>query len=307
MNLKLHKNARVTPSVRKEIQSSSETIAALAKKYGLSRKTVRKWRSRTGVEDKSSRPNKVNTMLTKDQEDMILFERKQYKKTLDEIYLSLRDRIPGLYPMKIYRCLKRYNLDVLPNEFLQEERKIKKFKKYAIGYLHIDVLYTPKISKERRYVFTCIDRVSKVAYVEVRKNKTKNDGKEFLQNALNFYPYPINYILTDNGEEFCYKALPKKRKTNKIHPFVMLCNQNKIQHRTIKFNHPWTNGMIERFNEKIKDNVFKRYLFENIEDLKAKLTEYINHYNFDIPLRGLEFKTPADYVKEKLNHQIKKI
>ncbi len=32
MNLNLHKNARVTPSVRKEIQDSSETIVALAKK-----------------------------------------------------------------------------------------------------------------------------------------------------------------------------------------------------------------------------------------------------------------------------------
>ncbi len=147
MNLKLHKNARTTPSIRKEIQSSSETIVALAKKYGLSRKTVRKWKNRTVIDDETSRPNKLNTMLTNDHEDMILFERKQYKKTLDEIYLSLRDRVPGLYPMKIYRCLKRYNLGVLPNEFLQAERKIKKFKKYSIGYLHIDVLYPKNLYK----------------------------------------------------------------------------------------------------------------------------------------------------------------
>jgi len=29
--------------------------------------------------------------------------------------------------------------------------------------------------------------------------------------------YKINYILTDNGFEFCYKALPKHRQRKKIH------------------------------------------------------------------------------------------
>ncbi|CEG13737.1 Integrase catalytic domain-containing protein [groundwater metagenome] len=62
MNLKLHKNARTTPSIRKEIQSSSETIVALAKKYGLSRKTVRKWKNRTVIDDETGRPNKLNRM-----------------------------------------------------------------------------------------------------------------------------------------------------------------------------------------------------------------------------------------------------
>ena len=34
-----------------------------------------------------------------------------------------------------------------------------------IGYLHIDVLYAPKINKKRWYIFTCIDRVSKIAFI----------------------------------------------------------------------------------------------------------------------------------------------
>jgi hypothetical protein len=38
--------------------------------------------------------------------------------------------------MKIYRALRRYNLGILPREFADAERKIKKFRKYGIGYLH---------------------------------------------------------------------------------------------------------------------------------------------------------------------------
>jgi hypothetical protein len=35
---------------------------------------------------------------------------------LDDIYCALMDKIPNLYRMKVYRCLKRYNLDKLPEE-----------------------------------------------------------------------------------------------------------------------------------------------------------------------------------------------
>ncbi|MBU2461991.1 hypothetical protein KKH65_03835, partial [bacterium] len=42
--------------------------------------------------------------------------------------------------------------------------------------------------------------------------------------------------------EFSFKALPKNKKTKKVHPFDTICKENKIQHRTIKFKHPWTNG-----------------------------------------------------------------
>jgi hypothetical protein len=33
-----------------------------------------------------------------------------------EFYLTLR--IPNLYPVKIYRCLKRHGLNILPDEFV---------------------------------------------------------------------------------------------------------------------------------------------------------------------------------------------
>ncbi len=37
----------------------------------------------------------------------------------------------------------------------------------------------------------------------------------------------------------------------------------------------------ERFNGKIKNNVLKKYLFSSIFELKEKLLEFINHYNFN--------------------------
>lgn len=274
---------------------------------GLSWKTVKKWKEAQGIQDKSSRPIKINTTLTPFQEDLIVFERKQFKKTIEEIFFTLELAIPDLYPMKIYRCVKRYGLNILPQEFIDAERKIKKFRKYTIGYLHIDVLYAPKIQKKRWYIFTCIDRVSKIAFVWVSERKTKEMGARFLRKALLFYPYPTHYILTDNGFEFCYDALPKGKKTKKTHPFTNICRKHRIEHRRIKFRHPWTNGMVERFNGKIKKNVLRKYLFNDVDDLKEKLAEYINKYNFTIRLKGLGYKTPADYLKITFNHSVQRI
>jgi hypothetical protein len=78
------------------------------------------------LEDKSSRPHKLNTNLTPQEEDLICFERKQFKKTIEEIFFTLEDRIPNLYPMKIYRCLKRQDLARIPSDFVKMERKTKK-------------------------------------------------------------------------------------------------------------------------------------------------------------------------------------
>lgn len=307
MQIKQHKNAKTTPALRRLISESPGSIYSISQRLGLSWKTVRKWRQRDSFEDISSRPYRLRTTLNQYQEDLILLERKKYKKTIEEIYLSLEEQIENLYPMKVYRCLVRHGLGVLPDELIMAERKIRKFRKYTIGYLHIDTLYTPKITKRRWYVFTCIDRVAKLAFIWVTERKTKEMGARFLRMVLAFYPYKIHYILTDNGFEFSYKALPKGRKTRKVHPFDQICQKHRIQHRTIKFKHPWTNGMVERFNGKIKAKVFRRFLFTGVGDLKEKLISYLNHYNFDVRLRQLDYKTPAQYLKEKHNHIVQPI
>ena len=203
--------------------------------------------------------------------------------------------------MKVYRCLKRHNLAILPGEFKDAERKIKKFRKYAIGYLRIDLLYAPKINKKRKYIFTAIDRINKIVYIMIADRKTKEQGAKFLKQSLAFYPYKIHYILTDNGLEFTYKALSKNKKTKKVHPFDQICDEHKIDHRTIKFKHPWTNGMVESFNKKIKNKILKKYLFQTIFALEDKVLDYIDDYNHNIKLKSINYKTPEQYLKEHKN------
>lgn len=305
MQLNQHRNARTTMTIRKEIQDSSLSVNALAIKYGLSWATVKKWKLANDVTDRSSRPRRINTDLSQKEEDLICFHRRQFKSTIEEIYLTISGQFTSkkIYPMKIYRCLKRYGLNVLPQELKEAERKIKKFRKYGIGYLHIDFIFTRRIDKKRYYVFTCIDRVSKLAYIKLTSSRKAIEAVRFLDEVMGYYPYRINYILTDNGSEFTDTTNRKHPfiKPKNPHAFVKKCYDNNIKLRHTKFKSPWTNGMVERFNRKIKDNVIKIKYFSSAGELAQDLVEYINKYNFKTRLRGLNYKTPIMYTKDKLN------
>jgi transposase-like protein len=59
--LQIHPNARTTPVTRAEIARSGEPTGVLARRYGVSTETVRKWRRRGASDclDRSARPHRL--------------------------------------------------------------------------------------------------------------------------------------------------------------------------------------------------------------------------------------------------------
>lgn len=55
----LHQRATTTHAIRAEIQRSTDSVAALSRRYGINPKTVRKWRSRDSVEDTRMGPRRL--------------------------------------------------------------------------------------------------------------------------------------------------------------------------------------------------------------------------------------------------------
>jgi len=66
MDIKLHKQATTAPKIRSEIQAapSSLTDSELARQYGASPATIRRWRHRDDIHDGShTRHNLLATVL----------------------------------------------------------------------------------------------------------------------------------------------------------------------------------------------------------------------------------------------------
>jgi transposase-like protein len=59
--LQIHPNARTTPAVRAEIARSGEPSGVLARRYGVSSETIRKWRKRGPDDclDHSAKPHRL--------------------------------------------------------------------------------------------------------------------------------------------------------------------------------------------------------------------------------------------------------
>ena len=70
MLITLHKNATTTPAVRAAIQQSSASEYELARQYGVSRQTIRRWRKRDSVHDASHTPHRLQTTLNAAQEEL---------------------------------------------------------------------------------------------------------------------------------------------------------------------------------------------------------------------------------------------
>jgi transposase-like protein len=111
----LHGSARTTPRVRAELQASKETSGAFARRYGLSRTTVAKWRARTTTQDAPTGPSAPHsTVHTPAEEAMIVEFRRRTLLPLDDVLGCLRDSIPKLTRSSLHRCLERHGISRLP-------------------------------------------------------------------------------------------------------------------------------------------------------------------------------------------------
>ena len=102
----------------------------------------------------------------------------------------------------------------------------------------------------------------------------------------------------DNGKELTDRlfGLRKHAPTGK-HEFDTLCNELGIDHRSTPLQSPQTNGMVERFAERIED-VLQSHHFRSGEDLNATMHRYIVLYNQQLSQSLLQSRTPLQAMND---------
>ena len=294
----LHGNAKTTPRIRKEIQDSQESLAKLAKRYGLNEKTVLYWKHAGTVEDKKCGPRVRKSVLSDLEQQAICTVRRHLKLPLDDLLILFKPKIPALTRSNLHRCLQHHGLSRLPQE--QQDKSTKPFKQYQIGYVHIDITQL-QCESGKWYLFVAIDRLTKYVYVELYQRMTQENAVQFLRNLQKECVFKITHILTDNGAQFTYNLLADHLKPKKKHPFTQLCETLGIEHRTTQFRHPWTNGQVEITNKIIKQATTKQFHYQTPDDLKIHLQTFILYYNHQRPLKSLKLKTPWQLILQCYN------
>ena len=166
--LHIHPNARTTPATRAEIARSVEPSGTVAKRYGISAETVRKWRKRGASDclDRSARPHQLPWKASGEERAIVCALRRATNFPLDDLTF-------------VWRILQAEGLNRRPK--LISDRSVKgqgTFRDYDLGFVHIDVKHLPKLQtsdrdRRKRYLFVAIDRCSRSVHLAVKDDETE--------------------------------------------------------------------------------------------------------------------------------------
>lgn len=222
---------------------------------------------------------------------MVVAFRRHTLLPLDDCLYALQPSIPHLTRSALHRCLQRHAISRLP-DVEGDKPKRHRFKPSPIGFFHIDIAEV-QTAEGKLYLFVAIDRTSKFAFTRLVEKAGKMAAAQFLRDLVAAVPCRLHTVLTDNGVPFTNHA---HHKNAFPHVFGRVCDENGIEHRLTRTNHPWTNGQVERMNRTIKDATVKRVPHDGHDQVRTHLVDFMAAYNCARRLKTLNGLTPCEYI-----------
>ncbi len=141
-----------------------------------------------------------STVLSIEEEAVVVAFRRHTLLSLDDRLYALQPTIPHLTRSSLHRCLRRHGISRLP-EVDGDKPVRKKFKRYPIGFFHIDIAEL-RTAGGKLYLFIAIDRTSKFDFVQLVERANTKIASAFLDALVEAVPYRVHTVLTDNGIQF---------------------------------------------------------------------------------------------------------
>ena len=295
-----------------------QSLILYAKKYGVTKAAIRyrtnrqyiyRWMNRydgtlQSLADRSHRPHSHPNQHTPEEikliEDM---RRRNPNAGIVVFWVKLRQRGYTRSISGLYRFLrKRGQMAVKPPNPKYIPKPYEKMT-YPGQRVQIDVKYVPASclvgqAKEDAaenggyyYQYTFLDEYSRFRYLEAFKEHSSYSSAEFIQHCVKRFPYAIECVQTDNGQEFTNRLNPQcsDKKTH----FEVTLEQLCIRHKLIKPYTPRHNGKVERSHRKDNEYFYASHTFFSFDDFRKQLAVWNRKYN-DFPMRPLNWTSPKD-------------
>lgn len=264
---------------------------AIAEDLGISRKTFYYWRKRylsegeKGLRNRKSGPRCSPRRSPREVEEKVLDYRRTRKEGPARIALAL-----GVPPSTVYVILRRHGENHLYPK-VKHTPAVRYEREYPGALLHIDVKELPPIGGgPQEYQFTAVDDHSREAYSAIFPRQSTKAACHFLNNALLFFGYPVERVMTDNSLIFTMKhAYFSHRQT----AFERLLKTKRIKLLLVRPYHPETNGKVERFHRTVEDEIYRPHFFLTPEQRRQALARWLHYYNISRPHLGINGLSPA--------------
>ena len=118
------------------------------------------------------------------------------------------------------------------------------------------------------------------------REQIADNSVDCIRRAILYFGYKPQIIQTDNGSEFTFT---QKVKGGRQHTFDKFCEEQGIEHKTIKPRTPRHNGKVERSHRSDNERFYKYLRFHSFDDLKTQMKAYLRRSN-NIPMSVLKSK-----------------
>jgi len=275
-----------------------------ARHFGLTRKTVKKWRNNfnkfgiSGLNDKSHRPKKLRTMITSWLiiNEIVKLRRKYPVWSKYKISKILeRDKNITVSASTVGRVLKKK--DLINKKKSKKRRKAAKNprKRFPKGFrihcegdmVQMDTKHASLVGGKKIYQFTVIDVLTKRRILKYYPSLASKNGADFLKHCIARFPFVIKNVQTDNGPEF-------------LGDFEKLCAELNLSHYFIETKTPKQNTYVENSHgfDEIEFYQQGNGYYATIEVAQKKLDEWEHTWNFIRPHEALNYLTPDEYSRK---------
>ena len=302
----MHANAMLTPLRRAqmiaELASTGASLRAVATRFGVCEKTVRRWRARAQLlgspqrlPDRSSAPRHQPTRTSAIVENQILALRRARRT-----YAQIRVVLPDVSMATLSRVLRRHGWQRLaaldppkpapvryeypaPGGLLHLDiKKLGRFEQPGVRATGVRTARNPGAGVESLHV--AIDDHSRVAFACLHPNEKQPSVLEALRQALTFYAaqgVSIERVLTERGASYRSKL------------FAQTCRELGLKHLFTRPYRPQTNGKAERFIQTITREWAYVRSYDSSDQRATFLLPYLHDYNFHRPHSALRDQPPA--------------
>jgi transposase InsO family protein len=280
-----------------------QDVALTCRHFGIPRKTWYKWAKRFDplnlirLEDRPRAPkNRRRRDITHLQTSRILAirrERLRYgKEKISRIYADRHGETISSW--KVQKVIEKSGLYYHPAKNARTQAKRRKAEKKKristlrltkrTGFLFRADTVVRYWCGTKRFVFTAVDSVSKLAFARMYTTHSSRSAADFLKRLHALTEGKIENVQTDNGSEF-HGA------------FDQALKDLQIPHYWSRVRTPKDNAMNERFNRTL-DEEFLRMgnMTTDPVEFNRRLTEWLVEYNFHRPHQTLGYMSPINFI-----------
>lgn len=283
--------------------SATHSVTEAGIRYGVSRKTIYKWRKRydgslDSLRDRSTRPH--HSPRKQSEEELRLVARLAKKYGEDRL-LAFEVACEQGYS-RTYACFKRTAIQF--EGTAAKKRKTRPNKPYTPAdypgqKVQLDTKMVPMsccVDGVKRWVFVAKDECSRWTFRQMYDERSTYNARDFLEELIRTAPFPIRLIQTDNGSEFTNTLLVTKAQHKTLFEQGLL--DMDIQYKRIRIATPRHNGKVERQHRSDALRFYRKLRMFSLADGQKQLRIYQRHSNHHI-MTCLNMRSPnqvlADY------------